>query len=274
MVFLLQFVDAVQTGVDTIQFCRVKVRMVQQRAHLFGYVLQFYTALLQPFGQFSRRRHHLADVAQRRLCQPCLADGSRLIMAAALTVQRTAGFEEGRLDVLGVLHRLALLFQFLLLALRESCILQFVVLELQEIQALPVAFYVVTQLLQLALNVTQLTVGLLISGQLTVVLCNDVNHAQLEVMMFEQQVLVLRVNVNQLFAQFLQQGQADGRVVDEGTALACRCQFAADDGILVVAFYPVVVKKILHLVARQIEMRLYHAFVGSGLDALRVGTLT
>ena len=90
-----------------------------------------------------------------------------------------------------MLHRLALLLQFLLLALGQSGILQFLILELQEVQALAVALYVVLQFLQLALCRLQLAVSLLISCQFFLVVGNDVHHAQLEVLLLQQQVLVL-----------------------------------------------------------------------------------
>ena len=46
VVFLFQFVDAVQTGIDLLQFRGVEVGIFQHRAHLVGNVLQFYPAAL------------------------------------------------------------------------------------------------------------------------------------------------------------------------------------------------------------------------------------
>ena len=63
MVFLLQFVDAVQTTVDAVQFRGVEVGILQHRAYLVGNVFQFYATAIQAFGQLSRLGHDLADAA-------------------------------------------------------------------------------------------------------------------------------------------------------------------------------------------------------------------
>ena len=62
------------------------------------------------------------------------------------------GLVEGTLDVLGVGHGFALLFQLLLFAVRQARTLQLVVLELQEVLLLAVALDVVLQRLQLAVD--------------------------------------------------------------------------------------------------------------------------
>ncbi len=107
-----------------------------------------------------------------------------------------------------------------------------------------------------------------------VVAGNDVDHRQLEVLLAEQQVLVLRVNVDQLFAQLLERLQRDGRIVDEGSALAGGGQLAADDGVVGVVLYIVVAEEGLHAVARQVEVGLDDALVGALLQRLRVGALS
>ena len=119
------------------------------------------------------------------------ADGSYLVSCEGIV-----GLIQRGLDVLGVLHGLALLFQFLLLALREFGVLQFFVLELQKVQILAVALYVVLHFLQLSICRLQLAIGLLIGCQFFLVVGDDVYHVQLEVLLLQQQVLMLGMDVN------------------------------------------------------------------------------
>ena len=103
---------------------------------------------------------------------------------------------------------------------------------------------------------------------------DHVEHAKLEVVFVEQQVLVLRVDVHQLFAHFLEQGERYGCVVDEGPALACSGQFAPDDAVVRVVVYVVLLEQRLQSVAGYVEVCLYEATVASALDDLRVGPLS
>ena len=192
----------------------------------------------------------------------------------ALAVQGLVGFVEGTLDVLRMRHGLTLLLQFLLLALLQVGVSQFAVLELQEVQVLAVALDVVLQLLQLALGSQQLREGLLIVCQLLLVAGDDVNHAQLEVLLVQQQVLVLRVYVDQTFAQLLEHGERHGGVVDKGTALARCGQLTTDDGILGLVLNVVVIKEGFHVIAAQVEVGLDDTLVCPLLDGLRVSALT
>ena len=81
------------------------------------------------------------------------------------------------------------------------------------------------------------------------------------------------MDVHQLLAQFLEYSQRHGGVVDEGTAFAGGCQFTTHDGIGVVILYLVFIEQWSHVVAREVEVGLDDALVGSLLDGFRVGTL-
>ena len=111
--------------------------------------------------------------------------------SAGIVVQRMVCLVECSLDVLGMAHCLALLFQLFLLSCTEVGIGQFFVLVLQEVLVLPVALDVVLQLLQLALQLLIGVICLMICCQFLAVLRHDVHHAQLEVLLVQQQVLVL-----------------------------------------------------------------------------------
>ena len=110
---------------------------------------------------------------------------------AGIVIQRMISLIEGTLDVLSMAHRLALLFQFLLFTLAEAGIRQLLILVLQEVLVLPVALDVVLQLLQLVLQQLISVIRLVVFRQFLAVLRYDVHHAQLEVLLVQQQVLVL-----------------------------------------------------------------------------------
>ena len=106
-----------------------------------------------------------------------------------------------------------------------------------------------------------------------VVMGQDIHNAQLEIFLVEQQVLVLAVNVYQVFAQFPHHGDGSRLVVDESSALAVRVDFPPDDAVHVVIVYVVVVEKSFHVIFRQVEMGFYDTFVMSRLDGLCVRSL-
>ena len=59
---------------------------------------------------------------------------------------------------------------------------------------------------------------------------------------------MLRMNIDELFAQFSHLGQRNRRIVDEGTALSGSSQFAADDGVFCIIINIVSIEEILHSV--------------------------
>ena len=96
----------------------------------------------------------------------------------------------------------------------------------------------------------------------------------MEVLLVEQQVLVLRVDIDELFAQLLQHGQRHGRVVDEGSAFAGSGELAADDGVFAVVVDVVVGEERLHVVARQVEVCLDDTAFGTLFQRFGVGALS
>ena len=186
VVFLLQLIQTVQPVVDLVQLCRVEIRIFQHAAHLAGDVLQLDMTAVQPLCQLLRLGQHLADAAQRMACRAHLT-----YRTAGIVIQRVIRLIECSLDVLGMAHRLALLFQLLLFTLAEAGIGQLLILVLQEVLVLPVALDVVLQLLQLALQQLIGVIRFVVFRQLLTVLRHDVHHAQLEVLLVQQQVLVL-----------------------------------------------------------------------------------
>ena len=89
-----------------------------------------------------------------------------------------------------------------------------------------------------------------------------------------EQVLVLAVHVDEPLAQFLEQGQRRRGVVDESPALARCGQLAPHYAVVGVVLYVVLAEKLLHVVAREVEMGLDDTLRRPCLDGLGVGPLT
>ena len=85
---------------------------------------------------------------------------------------------------------------------------------------------------------------------------------------------MLGVYIHQTFAQFLQQGELYGCIVNESATLACRGEFTTDNAVALLVFDIVVAEEVLHVVAREVELGLNDALVGALLDGLQVGALT
>ena len=74
-------------------------------------------------------------------------------------------------------------------------------------------------------------IAVIIVLQLIGVVSQNVQQVQLKVFLAQQQVLVLRMNVDELAANLLQQRQVDRRVVDKCAAFAFSGQLAANDAM-------------------------------------------
>ena len=146
-------------------------------------------------------------------------------------------------------HGVTLLFQFLLFSFCEVGVAELIILELQEVDVLTVMLYVFFKCLELVFGILVGCIGLLVVGQLLTVVGDDVSHTELEVLFVEQQVLVLRVYIDEPVAEFLQHRELHGGVVDEGAALAGGRQFTPDDTFLCIVVDVVFLEESLHAVA-------------------------
>ena len=140
------------------------------------------------------------------------------------------------------------LFQLLKFAFLQVCIIQFFKLEAHEFLVLPVLRDFRFQVFQLLLCLFIVFVFSKISLLLLFVVGDNIDHAELEVFFLQQEVLMLRMNVDELFAQFSHLAQRNGRVVDEGTTLSGSSQFAADNGVFCVIINIICIEEILHSV--------------------------
>ena len=201
VVFLLQVIELVESVVDGIQLSRIKVYMFHLTADLLCDILQFYVAAVQSLHEFTGIRQYFLNLSHGREGCP-----QRLYDTRLLCREGIVGLVESTLDLFRVRHRLTLLFQFLLLASSEIGLSQLLELELQEIGILPVLLDAFLEGAEFLLCGMILRIGLLVELLLFLVACNDVDHVQLEILLVEQQVLMLRMDVHQLFAEFFQQG--------------------------------------------------------------------
>ena len=242
--------------------------MVYERVHFLGDVLELDVAGVHSFGDFAHLGIDLLDFLQ--LCGGILQFFEYI---AILPRQVVVGLEEGGLDVLGMAHHLIFLFELLLLTLHEVRFVEFLVLEAEEILVLTVSLDFFLQLLQLLVGFLVFLVGGVVHLHLFLVAGDDVHHVELEVLFLQQQVLVLRVDVNELFAEFAHLGERHGCVVDEGTAFASGGQFSANDGIRQIFVDVIVDEELPHVISREVEVRLDDAAIPSRLDGLGVGTV-
>ena len=121
------------------------------------------------------------------------------------------------------------------------------------------------------LAIVAVGLGILLLDRLVGAEC--VEHAELEAFAIEQQVLVLRMYVDEAFAQLLQDGKRHGAVVDEGAALACSCNLAAHDALGIILDV-VLLKQVMKVVARDVKGAFDDTFRSSGAYGCSLGTLT
>ena len=267
--FLLQGVELVETGVDGFQTVGVEVNTIHAVADFLGDVFQFDITALHAVGNLGHARIHLTNIFQ------LVSSGFQFVeYAVVVAAQGVVCLVECGLDVLAVAQGFCFLFQLLKFSFLQLCIFQFLQLESHELLVLSVFENLFLQIFQLNLCLMVGLVILLIGCELLIVLSDDVHHVELEVFLLQQQVLVLRMDVYELFAQLSHPGEGHRSIVDEGTAFACRRQLSSDDGVVAIVVDVVVIEERLHSVSRKVEMGFYHAAVSACLDGLGVGSVT
>ena len=82
------------------------------------------------------------------------------------------------------------------------------------------------------------------------------------------------MNIHEHLAKFLHLMNGGRSIIDETTTLTRCRQFATYYAVVSIVVYLILIKPILHVVCREIEMRLDAAFLCAGLDSLSIGTLS
>ena len=119
----------------------------------------------------------------------------------------------------------------------------------------------------------ELVVGGTVAGIFGLVVGEGIDDGELEGILPEQEVLMLRMDVDEVAAELAQQGQLHGRVVDEGTALACGVDLASDDGGAGVVLEVVLGKEGFEVIGGDVELCLDDALAGTAAHGLGVGSL-
>ena len=88
-------------------------------------------------------------------------------------------------------HRITSLFQFFLFSIHQIGLCQFVALETQEVCILSIPLDTLFEFFEFSLDLLVLFKGLLVLCQFLLIFSEDVDHAQLEVLLIEQQILML-----------------------------------------------------------------------------------
>ena len=173
-----------------------------------------------------------------------------------------------------MLHSLAALLKFFLLAFLQFCIFEFLELELEEVVILAIAFNGESHLTKFFLCFNEFGVSILILSKLRRIVGDDINYFQLKVLLVEQQVLMLRVNIHQHVAKLFQHRQCHRRVVDESAAFSCSSKLTTNNTIASIVLDIVLVEERLHIIARQIEVCLDDTLFCPLFYCLRISTLT
>ena len=269
MVLPLQLVEHVQPFLGLLQALGIDLHVFGLCGQLVGQVLQFDAATFHPFRQFSGGG---VDILQGM--QPVVGVAEQGDDAALVLVEEGFGLVERVLDVLGVGQRLRFLFQLLLLPGAQGGPVELFPLELEVILLglVPLQFFAGQT--QLFLRLLVAAVECAVTVQFFRVSGQDVHHVPLEILLVEQQVLVLRMNVDEFAAQLFELGYLGRCVVDEGAALARGHDFAADDAFVAVEVKIVGDEEFFQPVSGQGETCLHGAAPCRVFDGAAVGALS
>ena len=213
--FLLEGIDGIQAFIDEIKAFGVELHVVFQHFDFRDQVVEVDISRPEPLADFLGTGE---ITLQRIRCGIRLFD--ELDAAHLLAVQQLRDLVERALDFLGVGERFLLLFQFLLLAGGEVSLLQLIQLETDVVFFLLGLGSLLLQLLQLLLQSLVAGIFLAVEDEQDFILRHDIDHAQLETVVAQQEILVLGMNVNQFCPQFLHNGEGNRGIVHECTRFA------------------------------------------------------
>ena len=268
MILLLQRVYGIETFGSFVILHGVELHVVYMRCYLLRNVLQLDIAVVQSVGHFLRFVINVGYASQLRRTLAHLVHNAHILASQTLV-----GLVQHTLYVLGMTHHLCRLFERLLFAVYKIGVGEFLLLKTQEVLVLPIALNLLLHTCQFVLRLAILAVRRLIVGQLRLVVGDDVHHIQLEVLAIEQQVLVLAVYVDELFAQFAYQRQRHRRVVDESPTLAVGVHLASEQTFFRLIVEIVALEEVLQhvrVIHTQVERSLNDTLVAPTLHHLGV----
>ena len=268
-VFLLEGIDGIKPVVDVHLSFRVEVDALQLSVHLLGNVFHLDGTAVQALAKALRRLEVVGDVLQQSLALVELARNTGFIGR-----EQVVGGVKTLLDAFCVAQNFRLLFQGGLLALLQVKLVQLVHLKLQEVHVALLAFHPFPKLLELPFCRPIGLVAFVVLMLLVAVVGHGIHHREQEVLLMEQEVLVLRVNIDEVSAQFFQGRERYRSVIDEGATLSVVRQFSADDALVLVVVQVVAVKERFHAQRVEVEGGFHHAAPCSLLQRPGIGPLT
>ena len=231
VVFALQGVEFGEPTVDALETHGVDLDTVGQALDVAEDVVDFDAGAFEPIGQGVGFRAVAGGVAQVAFGLTQEAHDVELVVA-----QAPCGVGQRLLDVFGVGEGLAVGFELRLFVDEEGRAVDLLELETEVVAVLAVAPGLVFEFAQAAggaaVGGQRGGVGVAQGG----VVGHEIEGVEEIILVGEEQVLVLRVDVDEVFGELAEHGEGGGGVVDEGAAFAGGGDLAADDQGGVVGF--------------------------------------
>ena len=229
--FALQGVEFREPTVDALEAHGVDLDTVGQALDVAEDVVDFDAGAFEPIGQGVGFRAVAGGVAQVAFGLTQEAHDVELVVA-----QASCGVGQRLLDVFGVGEGLAVGFELRLFVDEEGRAVDLLELETEVVAVLAVAPGLVFEFAQAAggaaVGGERGGVGVAQGG----VVGHEIEGVEEIILVGEEQVLVLRVDVDDVLGELTEHGEGGGGVVDEGAAFAGGGDLAADDQGGVVGF--------------------------------------
>ena len=268
MMLLFQRINHIEAVFDKLFALRVEIGVVQFDVQIGCHIFQIDQCAFDTLHIISHLRHKWFDSAQG--CQS-LAQQFVGTNRFAIEARQSSGY--GRFHLFGVIHGLQFVFQQFLFVVGQIGSCKLVVLELRIIA-------VGTPRIGRLLHGGKLSAYLFVSPIMLRISLGfgvrggyGIKRLQLKCRFAEQQIFVLRMNVNQAIGHGAQLLQIDRHVVDKGARFAIVEYFAPQDALVVVVD--------IQLRKQGFERQIGHvehgfddAFVFAGLNGFGVGTLS
>ena len=169
---------------------------------------------------------------------------------------------------------LCFLFQRSLFTFFQVGFFKLLQLETDIVFILPALFGLCDKVFEIPAHLPVVLESLLISTELSVVLCKNIQNIHLKTFLVEQEILMLAVHVDELFSQQFHLRQRSRCIVNEGAALSIGRNFSSQNTFFRIVFDVVFQKELFHTVRSNAEPGFDNAFRSSVLDGFYVSSLS
>ena len=231
VVFALQGVEFRKAAVGALESHGVDLDTVGQALHVAEDVVDFDARALQTVGEgfgFGAMAGGIAEVA--------FGLSQAVEHVELLIAQARGGMGERALDVFGVGEGFAVGFEARLLVDLEGRTVDLLELETEVVAILSVAAAQFLEFLQAAAHGAVVGEGLCVGVAQSGVVGHEIEGVEEVILVRKEEILVLRVDVDEVFGELSQHVEGGRRVVDESAALACGRNLAADEQGVAVGF--------------------------------------